>query len=90
MDHDEMSNAYNRAKEDEDWWTKPLRGLPKNLTYMEGDSFSKEEQVDYAILHLGNSFIVARSRFLGSLDYTYVCTCDSHYEASLIVKGLSK
>lgn len=90
MDYDEMSNAYNRAKRGTE---QPRLSFQKSLNianYTEGDSFKNKEEVDYAILELNGAYIVARSKYLGSLDYSYVCTCDSHFEASLIVKGLSK
>jgi hypothetical protein len=48
-------------------------------------------EVDYSIVKMpDNTFVVARSHRLGSLDYDFVCTCETRHEAREIVKALNK
>jgi hypothetical protein len=75
MDFQEMSNAIRRAN-----------------TISHRIYASREPvEVDYAIVKLSpENYVVARSNKLGSLDYQFVCECDSHPEAHAIVEALSR
>lgn len=83
MDFDEMSKAYNEA-------TKLPSPTVKGGNYGKGDPIVPRPEGDFSILQLGHSYIVSQARFLGSLDYNYVCQCDTHWDAVRIVKALSK
>jgi hypothetical protein len=48
-------------------------------------------EVDYSIVSMPNgTYIVARSHRLGSLDYDFVCECETRHDAREIVKALNK
>ena len=49
-----------------------------------------DPEMDYAIIKMGDMFIVARSKRLGSLDYDVFCTCETRHDAYEIVKALNK
>ena len=71
---------------------------PKDYFSNKGNSISKTPyvapapvEVDYSIVKMpDNTYVVARSKRLGSLDYDFVCSCDSQHEAREIVRGLNK
>lgn len=75
-----MHSAYARATGDD--WDPPT--LWKKLDEPVPDT-------DYAIIRMSpDRFIVASSRYLGSLDYEFVAECNNHWDARRIVKALSQ
>jgi hypothetical protein len=100
MDWLEMSKAYNNAKKQ-----NSVNDYPNGYDSEEnGGGFSKQnftqnkpmnpqpkEEFDYSIVRMSSDrYIIARSRHFGSLDYEFLCECNNHWEATQIVKALSK
>lgn len=69
---------------------------PKEYISEKGNNFGNykapvEVEVDYSIVKMPDGgYVVARSKRLGSLDYDFVCSCDTQHEAREIVRGLNK
>lgn len=75
MDHEETKNAIARAY---------------SVAHSPDGWSSVEKEVDYAIVKLGDTYLVCRSYTLGSLDYEVICNCENHHEAREIVRALNK
>lgn len=104
MDYNEMSKAYNNAKGkyepyreghyEPNIWKKPKpedakKHLPPPSVNPPVVHMSTE--VDYSIVSMPNgTYIVARSHRLGSLDYDFVCECETRHDAREIVRALNK
>lgn len=83
MDYEEMNKAMDNAL------NNTLNKMRSVSNYPDG--YQHQIEFDYSIVRMGNGrFIVARSRHIGSLDYDFLCECDSHWEATQIVKALNK
>lgn len=81
MDSEEMRAAFNRAVGE--GWDPPT-------IWKEIDETPIPE-TDYAIVRMSpDRYIIASSRFLGSLDYEFVAECNNHWDARQIVKALSQ
>lgn len=93
MDYEEMKKAYESARKMEksvnnypDGWNPDLTKTVSNQPYIH-----VPVEHDYSIVKMPDGgYVVARSKRLGSLDYDFVCSCDSHWEAKQIVRGLNK
>lgn len=92
MDFDALSEAYQQASKGykpvvngDTLWKPPT---PSEAVHNIG---GHDVEVDYSIVKMSDtSYIVARSRYLGSLDYDFLCHCESRHEAREIVRALSK
>ena len=106
MDYEEMSKAYQSAKKIQDsvnqypnGWSKekvsPINTYSSYKQYLsinpQPETPSTPTEYDYSIVKMPDGgYVVARSKRLGSLDYDFVCSCASHWEARQIVKALSE
>lgn len=99
MDYEEMKKAYESAKKTEksvnnypDGWNpdnQPTINFSKTASNQPYIHVTIEH--DYSIVKMPDGgYVVARSERLGSLDYDFVCSCASHWEAKQIVRGLCK
>lgn len=91
MDATEMANAYQRAVAEDSIWKTP--DVNTGIYPFGGRTIvaPAKDEVDYSIVKMSDSsYIVARSQYLGSLDYDVICNCESRQEAREIVRALSK
>ena len=97
MDYEEMTKAYKSATEPTQWKIPTAKEVyeghmpPPYLKSPEPPVNYYTQDVDYSIVRMPNgTYIVARSEKLGSLDYSFVCECQSQPVAREIVKALNK
>lgn len=76
-----MRAAFQRAVGDD--WDPPT-------IWKEVEEISIPE-TDYAIIRMApDRYVIASSRYLGSLDYEFVAECNNHWDARQIVMALNK
>lgn len=106
MDYEEMSKAYQSAKKTQDsvnqypngWSEERVSPTVNYTTHNRHMSLNPQPEkpytpteYDYSIVKMPDgNYVVARSKRLGSLDYDFVCSCVTHWEARQIVRGLNK
>lgn len=100
MDYEKLSEGYQQQRKQNslDEHLKHQKSVQKfpNGWDNKGQNYGSYTQpapveVDYSIVKMADgTYVVARSKRLGSLDYDFVCSCTSHHEAHEIVKALSK
>ena len=105
MDYEEVQGAYQRAMKSNDQFNKKYyqeshvdknHGIERNKPSEFPNGFGYpsapvDTEVDYSIVKMPNgTYVVGRSRRLGSLNYDYVCTCETQFDAREIVESLNK
>lgn len=100
MDYDKLSDGYYQQRKQNSLdehlkYQKSVQKFPNGWDN-KGENIGNYTppapvEVDYSIVKMvDGTYVVARSKRLGSLDYDFVCSCSSHHEAHEIVKALSK
>lgn len=98
----QKGSGYEKPEYEKNIWQKPNPNdayphlPPPNTKVKPPTPFnppmkSAPVEVDYSIVKMPDgTYVVARSERLGSLNYDYVCTCNTQHEAREIVRGLNK